>query len=129
MIKIGLQLLISFSVFITPLAQSETCISQLCLTSEYEEAPIKYVTIEVDGIAEIMSIENPNLPPDPGPEGKFTLLGIDSDGDGIRDDIYRYVVNECWDNAHASQIYLKEAKVIQNILKNNVSKSIVEAEF
>ena len=27
------------------------------------------------------------LPPDPGEEGKLTLLGIDSDGDGVRDDI------------------------------------------
>jgi len=31
------------------------------------------------------------LPPDPGKEGKKTLLGIDSDGDGIRDDIQRYI--------------------------------------
>ena len=31
------------------------------------------------------------LPPDPGEEGKLTLLGIDSDGDGVRDDIQRYI--------------------------------------
>ena len=31
------------------------------------------------------------LPPDPGKEGKLTLLGIDSDGDGVRDDIQRYI--------------------------------------
>ena len=31
------------------------------------------------------------LPPDPGEEGKQTLLGIDSDGDGVRDDIQRYI--------------------------------------
>ena len=31
------------------------------------------------------------LPPDPGKEGKKTLLGIDSDGDGVRDDIQRYI--------------------------------------
>jgi hypothetical protein len=31
------------------------------------------------------------LPPDPGEAGKETLEGIDSDGDGIRDDIQRYI--------------------------------------
>ena len=31
------------------------------------------------------------LPPDPGAEGKKTLLGIDTDGDGVRDDIQRYI--------------------------------------
>ncbi len=31
------------------------------------------------------------LPPDPGEPGKATLEGIDSDGDGIRDDIQRYI--------------------------------------
>jgi len=32
------------------------------------------------------------LPPDPGEAGKATLEGIDSDGDGLRDDIQRYIV-------------------------------------
>lgn len=31
------------------------------------------------------------LPPDPGEAGKQTLLGIDSDNDGVRDDIQRYI--------------------------------------
>ncbi len=31
------------------------------------------------------------LPPDPGDAGKETLLGIDSDSDGVRDDIQRYI--------------------------------------
>src|SRR5216683_231714 len=31
------------------------------------------------------------LPPDPGAAGKATLQGIDSDGDGVRDDIQRYI--------------------------------------
>ena len=34
---------------------------------------------------------NSTLPPDPGEAGKATLAGIDSDGDGIRDDIQRYI--------------------------------------
>lgn len=33
----------------------------------------------------------PVLPPDPGSEGDQTLLGVDSDSDGVRDDIQRYI--------------------------------------
>lgn len=33
----------------------------------------------------------PTLPSDPGEDGKATLLGIDSDNDGVRDDIQRYI--------------------------------------
>lgn len=32
------------------------------------------------------------LPPDPGERGKQTLEGIDSDGDGLRDDVQRFIV-------------------------------------
>ncbi len=31
------------------------------------------------------------LPPDPGEPGRTTLTGIDSDTDGIRDDVQRYI--------------------------------------
>jgi hypothetical protein len=31
------------------------------------------------------------LPPDPGPAGMQTLAGIDSDGDGVRDDVQRWI--------------------------------------
>jgi hypothetical protein len=31
------------------------------------------------------------LPPDPGPAGMTTLAGIDADGDGVRDDVERYI--------------------------------------
>lgn len=37
------------------------------------------------------SQELPGLPPDPGEAGKATLEGVDSDGDGVRDDIERYI--------------------------------------
>jgi hypothetical protein len=34
---------------------------------------------------------NTILPPDPGSAGEQTLLGIDSDNDGVRDDVQRYI--------------------------------------
>lgn len=33
-----------------------------------------------------------NLPPDPGAVGKATLAGVDSDNDGVRDDVQRWIV-------------------------------------
>ena len=33
-----------------------------------------------------------NLPPDPGEAGKLTIDGIDSDKDGVRDDVQRWIV-------------------------------------
>jgi hypothetical protein len=37
------------------------------------------------------AIAGQSLPSDPGEAGKQTLLGIDSDSDGVRDDIQRYI--------------------------------------
>ncbi len=39
----------------------------------------------------VLVIDGVVLPPDPGEEGKLTLLGVDFDGDGVRDDIQRYI--------------------------------------
>lgn len=36
--------------------------------------------------------QDDDLPPDPGPAGLTTLVGIDSDNDGIRDDVQRFVM-------------------------------------
>ena len=44
-------------------------------------------------------IDVTGLPPDPGEEGKKTLQGIDSDNDGVRDDIQRYIALEVEDEA------------------------------
>ncbi len=48
-----------------------------------------FLVIAVQGV--VYSESGSTLPPDPGEEGKLTLLGIDSDGDGVRDDIQRYI--------------------------------------
>ena len=93
-------------------AYSEICIHELCLSQKYTESPIK--------------INHPNLPPDPGSEGKLSLLGVDVDQDGVRDDVYRYVADSYWDKPHAEFLYLKKAKAIQNILNNYTDKEIVD---
>jgi chitodextrinase len=53
--------------------------------------------IQCDGVPPITGGEVINgitLPPDPGAAGKKTLAGIDSDQDGVRDDIQRFLAKE-----------------------------------
>ncbi|MEK6627005.1 MAG: hypothetical protein AABY53_00125 [Bdellovibrionota bacterium] len=47
---------------------------------------------EYKGAAEFAIIAGPVLPPDPGEAGMATLEGIDSDNDGVRDDVQRWIV-------------------------------------
>ncbi len=45
------------------------------------------------------------LPPDPGPNGDALLVGYDVDGDGIRDDIQRYIEFKYWDEPKLKAVY------------------------
>lgn len=51
-----------------------------------------------------------NLPPDPGPAGKQTIEGIDSDKDGVRDDVQRFIA-EHWGHSE------RTVAVLTNIAK------------
>jgi len=59
-----------------------------------------------------------NLPPDPGEEGKKTLLGIDSDEDGVRDDIQRYIYFTYPDDKKLRLGLTYYAKEFQGVLKD-----------
>ncbi|QKT02341.1 hypothetical protein HUS23_05985 [Ectothiorhodospiraceae bacterium 2226] len=54
-----------------------------------------------------------NLPPDPGPAGKATLVGIDSDGSGVRDDVQRYILLEHTDKLELIPPLMLHAATIQ----------------
>ena len=54
-----------------------------------------------------------SLPPDPGEAGKGTLAGIDSDGDGLRDDIQRYIALTFPDSARVRAAFTQYAQKIQ----------------
>ena len=56
------------------------------------------------------------LPPDPGEEGKATLEGIDSDGDGIRDDIQRFIALDHPDSEKLRAALTQYARAIQEAL-------------
>jgi len=44
-----------------------------------------------EGLSKEQATIEATLPPDPGSAGRATLEGIDSDGDGVRDDIQRFI--------------------------------------
>jgi len=59
---------------------------EMQLTSADQSRFIVTQVKEIDG-----SLIN-SLPPDPGEAGKATLAGVDSDGNGVRDDIQRHII-------------------------------------
>ncbi len=68
--------------------------------------------------AEVLVIDGYTLPPDPGEAGKETLLGIDSNANGVRDDVEIYIYkrfrgfeNSRKDRAIAMQ-YAKATQII-----------------
>lgn len=56
------------------------------------------------------------LPPDPGPAGLVTLLGIDTDGDGVRDDLQRYIALTYPSDPNAVNALRQLSKTTQEML-------------
>ncbi len=66
-----------------------------------------------------------SLPPDPGPAGKLTLAGIDSDGDGVRDDVQRWIAIT-FPNSQKTRAALRQmAQDNQNMLLLSNDKQLV----
>jgi len=61
-----------------------------------------------------------NLPPDPGAAGKLTLAGIDSDNDGVRDDIQRWIVMTYPNSKKTRRALTQKAKTMQQFLLDAV---------
>lgn len=57
-----------------------------------------------------------SLPPDPGAAGKVTLAGIDSDNDGVRDDIQIAIYDRYPNNIQIQNALKQSAKTLQNTL-------------
>jgi hypothetical protein len=60
----------------------------------------------------------PNLPPDPGEAGKQTLEGIDADGDGVRDDVQRWIYRRYPNDELKRKAMLRYAKALQASIVN-----------
>ncbi|MCG8685706.1 MAG: hypothetical protein MI892_12575 [Desulfobacterales bacterium] len=76
----------------------------------------------IDSDAFVWSLEY--LPPDPGEAGNESLLGIDSDNNGVRDDIQRYIYFTYPDEQYVRQALSKIAKTYQAILLNATDSEV-----
>ncbi len=72
------------------------------------------------------------LPPDPGEAGRLTLEGIDSDNDGVRDDVQIDITNRYPSNTNARLALRQLAKSLQKgfiAQKNNDTQALNEVAF
>jgi hypothetical protein len=53
------------------------------------------------------------LPPDPGALGSATIAGVDADGDGVRDDVQRFVMLSYPDSQRTQAALLQLARALQ----------------
>jgi len=60
--------------------------------------------------------EIPGLPPDPGEAGKATLAGIDSDNDGVRDDIEIAIYKRYPNDSLKRDALIQGAKALQDAI-------------
>lgn len=67
---------------------------------------------------------NMGLPPDPGEAGKSTLEGIDSDNDGVRDDLQRYIALTYTDSAKVRALLTQLVKILQQSLIDAEDKNL-----
>ena len=65
--------------------------------------------------AEIEIIDGHTLPPDPGEAGKETLLGIDSNNDGVRDDVERWIY-KTYNHPIERAIFMQNARAYQKVI-------------
>lgn len=66
----------------------------------------------------ITQLVGDDLPPDPGDAGMQSLLGIDSDDDGVRDDIQRYIFFTYPGSEPIRKVLTEVAKQYQTLLLN-----------
>lgn len=73
-------------------------------SQQNQAASVAFVKFEIDPSLEVA---------DPGEAGKKTLLGIDSDNDGVRDDVQRWI-NETYSGKESTKKALKQLSKVMN---------------
>ncbi|MDP3697660.1 MAG: hypothetical protein Q8R55_06670 [Candidatus Taylorbacteria bacterium] len=69
-------------------------------------------------------VHNEPVPPDPGEAGKQTLEGIDSDNDGVRDDIQRWIVLNYLDSEKRRAALREDVKILQSFILDADDKQL-----
>lgn len=87
-------------------------------------------TYKIDGVVvEVpVEIDGEPVPPDPGEDGTETLLGIDSNDNGVRDDVERYIAARFYNYEHANKeraIAMQYARAMQKILEHGPKMAMI----
>lgn len=85
---------------------------------------VAFIPIPIDDEFVVIPV-GVNLPPDPGAAGKTTIEGVDTDKDGVRDDIARAIVFAFPSNQQARTVLFDMAKHYQSVIVNRASASAV----
>ncbi|WP_345971852.1 hypothetical protein [Sulfurimonas diazotrophicus] len=64
---------------------------------------------------EVEIVDGHTLPPDPGEAGKETLLGIDSNHDGVRDDVERWIY-KTYEHPIERGLFMQNARAYQKVI-------------
>jgi hypothetical protein len=64
---------------------------------------------------QVLVIDGYTLPPDPGEAGKETLLGVDSNDNGVRDDVERWIYTT-YDKPIERAVQMQSAKAYQIVI-------------
>lgn len=77
-------------------------------------APVLFTPLPYDGLAVIVPILSPDIPAESQDDG--SLLGTDADGDGVRDDLERYIARQYPDTPRTRQALYRFVNAQQNLL-------------
>lgn len=67
-------------------------------------------------LVQVLGVPTFQLPPDPGPAGDATLAGVDVNGNGIRDDIERWIYLTYPDSEKMRRALIQEYYPLQNMI-------------
>lgn len=74
-----------------------------------------------------VTVRSEGLPVDPGELGMTTLAGVDSDGDGVRDDIEHYIAQSYGTTVEANDQFRRYASIFQQTLLDQNDRSLTQS--
>jgi len=78
---------------------------------------------------QVVAIKNLNLPPNPGIQNNQTKLGIDSNNNGLRDDVEIHIANRYGNDKEKMQKIMDFAKIKQSIFNISVDDDEATKKF
>lgn len=79
-----------------------------------------------------LEVDGEPVPPDPGSDGDDTLLGIDHNVNGVRDDVERYIYARFQGFEHANKeraIAMQYGRAVQHILEFGAEKAMTSQQM